>query len=910
MGILALIYTFDTDNIERHLEGISVSRKRACRFAALEYEVFEPRQLLASIVFESGSVFVRGNATDDHIELVGNSNRQSFTVVVNDDPKLTETFQYADVKQLTVFAGDGNDRVTNTLRRDTLIYGGPGNDYLEGGFRNDTLLGGDGIDKLVGRNGEDVLHGHRGGDWIYGGPGEDQLFGHDGADRIFGGAGDDTVNGGAGDDELRGQDGADKLFGAEGLDRIFGESGDDELVGESGNDLLIGGTGNDRMEGNSGNDLINGNEGHDTINAGPGNDIVNGGTGDDVITGLTGVNTIGGNGGNDRIFGGNDVDRIQGGSGDDVIVGNQGDDVLVGGPGNDRLEGNAGNDWLGGSEHDDTIYAGPGDDLINGGTGDDLITGFDGANVLNGNGGNDQIYGGKAIDEIHGGSGDDLLAGGEGHDVIVGNAGADRIFGGPGNDSLNGSEGNDFLFGQQGNDQLDASAGNDRIHGNMGSDTVRYFSGVLDFRVNAIGERFGVTDIRSSNKVNGHGFDALTEIESLAFGEASVQTEMSIADAANRPYFFPDEAISRINNVLPDGWKSRVIVSGKDLWARTIDPSGVAQVEFRLGAAGVIGEIRDVRSGKTLLAPTFRGEVTDRVVQWTMWELGRTVRFDVGSLPDFEDRFNMTQAGTFDGRLHGIVDVDYDAKSGQIDIWSVIDRNWRSEQDAHMEGTITALTQVKLLDGGAVLIRRVVRIGDIRLQGKLVSLEKPYLESWTPFSDSTFDSMAVGIDSRGQPNKWYADGRDIPHYPQTPVQSTRGWAMAYDRDNIQSGRNMSLVFGTDKGTVFNANGSETTNHRYHLNSMDFDGGMAFLPAIFPGALTSGAIIEQHLVLMPGKGITSSTAPQLDALAKQIPAPRIFHAGAATDGEISAVANRLSSLANEPRVATDRIATLL
>ena len=52
-------------------------------------------------------------------------------------------------------------------------------------------------------------------------------------------------------------------------------------------------------------------------------------------------------------------------------------------------------------------------------------------------------------------------------------------------------------------------------------------------------------------------------------------------------------------------------------------------------------------SGQNLLAPSFQGERTDRVVQWTLWELGQTIRHNVASLPDFEDRFNLTQAGTF-----------------------------------------------------------------------------------------------------------------------------------------------------------------------------------------------------------------------------------------------------------------------
>ena len=112
-----------------------MSRKNSRRRSAHNYQTLEPRQMLASIAtLDTGEVRVIGNATDDVIELVGNADFQTFTVRVNNNADLTESFAYSDVTKLTVFAGDGNDRVTNTLLMDTFIYGGDGNDNLEGGY--------------------------------------------------------------------------------------------------------------------------------------------------------------------------------------------------------------------------------------------------------------------------------------------------------------------------------------------------------------------------------------------------------------------------------------------------------------------------------------------------------------------------------------------------------------------------------------------------------------------------------------------------------------------------------------------------------------------------------------------------------------------------------------------------------
>ena len=330
-------------------------RKPSSRRSFQSYQSLEPRQLLASITtFETGEVRVIGNATDDVIELVGNADFQTFTVRVNNNADLTESFAYADVTKLTVFAGDGNDRVTNTLLMDTFIYGGDGNDNLEGGFLNDLLSGGEGVDRLVGRNG------------------------------------DDSLNGG---------EGIDSLFGVNGADRLFGFAGNDRLFGGAGDDLLVGGLGNDRMVGDVGDDLLNGNEGDDSIFAGLGDDTVNGGVGEDAIFGQAGTNELNGNGDNDRIFGGTGPDRITGGSGDDRLAGGEGEDRIQGDNGADVLFGGAGTDFLSGGAGNDFVYGQAGDDRLGGDTGEDNLFGNDGNDsfFLSNNA---RLNGGAGVDEI------------------------------------------------------------------------------------------------------------------------------------------------------------------------------------------------------------------------------------------------------------------------------------------------------------------------------------------------------------------------------------------------------------------------------------------------------------------------------------------------------------------------------
>lgn len=478
------------------------------------YGRLEPRQLLASISFESGEILVRGNATADVIELVGGADFQSFTVRINDAANLTETFQYSDVSKLTVFAGGGNDRVTNTLRRDSIVYGGDGNDFIEGGYKNDLLYGGNGIDTLVGRNGNDTLRGQSGTDWMYGGPGVDRLFGFDGNDRLFGGTGNDVLRGEAGNDELRGQDGADRLFGGNDNDRIFGEGGNDQMLGENGDDLLIGGLGNDRMEGGAGDDLLNGNEGNDTIYAGLGDDTVNGGLGDDAIFGVDGTNKLRGNGGKDQINGGDGADEIDGGSGDDH---------LAGGDGDDRLEGLQGADTLLGGDDNDVLLGGDGNDS------------------LSGQRGNDRLEGGSGADNLSGGNDNDRLLGGPGNDLLHGGDDDDTMFGEEGDDRLNGGEGENTMFGNAGNDEFFKSYSraytNDRINGGPGIDQVsNLLAQEYDLQLKRVGSEIRLSDVRSPAFGSTIGRATLTGIENLeGRGERNRKTLFPIGSLLGKP---------------------------------------------------------------------------------------------------------------------------------------------------------------------------------------------------------------------------------------------------------------------------------------------------------------------------------------------------------------------------------------
>jgi Ca2+-binding RTX toxin-like protein len=479
----------------------------------------EDRKLLASVSLSGTELLIQGNPTDDTISLIGNTNSPEFTVSVAGEPSLTQTFQNDQITKVTVFAGDGDDFVANTLEVPTVIYGQGGNDTLRGGYADDIINGGDGNDDILGRTGNDVLNGQNDDDTISGGygndtitgglgndvlsgdQGDDQINGHSGNDLINGGVGADTLTGSAGNDSISGGDGDDNLNGGDGDDSLEGNQGEDTLVGETGDDFLSGGNGNDTLYGNDGNDELFGGSGDDIIFGAGGDDIIEGGLGNDELWGQGDNDTLDGQGGDDYVHGGSGNDSLAGGSGADELNGYTGDDTLVGGTDNspDRLRGGTGFDTfsvqgeIGNGSVDEVLdrfgmetfagYAGPlGPSIELDGRTLSVVgsNGYDKYHI------DDKFNDGTTIriERFHSEVGSFAIS--DVDEIVVHlNAGNDklyvyenevntpfRVFGGVGDDLIEGGNGNDWLIGGNGDDTVYGFGGDDLISGYSGDDSL------------------------------------------------------------------------------------------------------------------------------------------------------------------------------------------------------------------------------------------------------------------------------------------------------------------------------------------------------------------------------------------------------------------------------------------------------
>ena len=212
------------------------------------------------------------------------------------------------VDNVTVNAGDGNDKVAIFDPFSAVVDGGDGNDTIGGASGNDQISGGPGNDDIAGWNGNDTVSGGPGDDLLesqysYGAPvstGSDSLSGGDGFDKLqyyqrsdalnvsLDGAANDgapgendnvlpdieSVQTGAGDDTIVGDGSPNTLNGDFGDDTISGRGGNDDISGSSGNDKLYGESGNDTIHGFGDNDLVDGGPGQDNLFGDEANDEI------------------------------------------------------------------------------------------------------------------------------------------------------------------------------------------------------------------------------------------------------------------------------------------------------------------------------------------------------------------------------------------------------------------------------------------------------------------------------------------------------------------------------------------------------------------------------------------------------------------------------------------------------------
>jgi hypothetical protein len=210
-------------------------------------EQLESRRLLAASLDNAGVLSVTGTRKADTIFITyGPDSLDTLFVRINKDEF---SFDFADVKQITVQAGALGDHVefrafaTNPdhFQIPATIFGSTGDDFILGPGSRSRIYGGTGNDKIFAGFRRDIVYGEEGNDTIDGGQGNDYLRG---------GEGNDKITGGLGLDELYGDGGADTFYTRADLPlrAIDNLLIDRAFILQRSFDRVDGGAGNDRAD--------------------------------------------------------------------------------------------------------------------------------------------------------------------------------------------------------------------------------------------------------------------------------------------------------------------------------------------------------------------------------------------------------------------------------------------------------------------------------------------------------------------------------------------------------------------------------------------------------------------------------------------------------------------------------------
>jgi peptidoglycan hydrolase-like protein with peptidoglycan-binding domain len=139
----------------------------------------------------------------------------------------------------------------------------------------------------------------------------------------------------------------------------------------------------------------------------------------------------------------------------------------------------------------------------------------------------------------------------------------------------------------------------------------------------------------------------------------------------------------------------------QDIYMGILDDNGERQFDLRLGSAGVISSLRGP-DFQELLAKSFSGERTDRVVQWVVW--GKS---DLHSLTGpgakessewYTNMFNVNQSGGMSDlpnapSLQETLWVEGNSANCTVDIYAAPARQWYSQLDAIFSAKFQSLTR-------------------------------------------------------------------------------------------------------------------------------------------------------------------------------------------------------------------------
>lgn len=348
---------------------------------------------------------------------------------------------------------------------------------------------------------------------------------------------------------------------------------------------------------------------------------------------------------------------------------------------------------------------------------------------------------------------------------------------------------------------------------------------------------------------------------------------------------------------LSAGWNASSWIDGCDIFL-SAQLNGASAWTVRLGPSGVISELKN-NTGVALLSPAWGNERTDRVIQWTLWDLGMFA--STGSWP-VSPLFNVTQAGTFDDNsnprppnsISPILKAVLSSNPTRVDIYSRPQDQWYAQNQAVFTGKFASLTRYEIVGPGILTIRRIVLLGEATKYATPEAYHEVYFEAWTPMKRNPFTAIAFSASPSGVPAWWYRNGYNIPHYQNFPVSTTGGYAIAYTESGYATKTAAAICFGTAPANSWSG-GVPTPTGSHTLNSMEWNTGTGLLPSLHLFTPPVQTLLDVRYGIVVGPGLNSDFMTRIGYVNSKLPAPRVLAPGITIDGELATIRTTLQNL---------------
>jgi hypothetical protein len=180
---------------------------------------------------------------------------------------------------------------------------------------------------------------------------------------------------------------------------------------------------------------------------------------------------------------------------------------------------------------------------------------------------------------------------------------------------------------------------------------------------------------------------------------------------------------------------------------------GDERFDWCISAGGSIYQMRNVYNGGVtdLLCPQNANAYTDGVIQWVTWDTSEIQTGCEQSGDPSAGYYNLNQAGTSgeentppDANCYAPIITVYvtNSPTPQVDVYSLAQDQWEDCMQSIYKATNSVLTRYRLMQWGAIMVRRIVMFGQVYKDSSPYSLGKFQVQGWTPFGSAIYDAMA------------------------------------------------------------------------------------------------------------------------------------------------------------------------